>query len=81
MKRVVMGAYFATLEQAEKHVHEKNTMWSSKIGWYIVDCTIGFLVISEAQAKKCFPHLFADVLERRSSEGETMSTQYPYNVT
>ena len=44
-----MGACFATLEQAEKHVHEKNTMWSGKIGWYIVDCNIGFLVISEAQ--------------------------------
>ena len=62
MKRVVMGAYFATLEQAEKNVHEKNTMWRGKIGWYIIDCTIGFLVISEAQANKCFPHLFADVL-------------------
>jgi len=65
MKRGVMGAYFMTLEQAEKHVQEKNTLWRGKIGWYIVDCTIGFLVISEAQANKCFPHLFADVLETK----------------
>ena len=65
MKRVVIGAYFDTLEQAEKHVHEKNTMWRGKIGWYIVDCHRGFLVISEAQANKCFPHLFADVLETK----------------
>jgi hypothetical protein len=63
MNRVVMGAYFATLEQAEKHVHEKNTLWRGKIEWYIIDCAIGFLVISEAQTKKCFPYLFADVLE------------------
>jgi hypothetical protein len=42
MKRVVMGAYFTTMEQAEKHVHEKNTLWCGKIGWYMVDCRIGF---------------------------------------
>jgi hypothetical protein len=65
MKRVVMGAYFTTLEQAEKHVQVKNTLWDGKIGWHIVDCNIGFLVISEAQAKQCFPHLFADVLEAK----------------
>jgi hypothetical protein len=53
-----MGAYFETLEQAEKHVQDKKNLWRSKIEWCIVDCTIGFLVISEAQAKQCFPHLF-----------------------
>jgi hypothetical protein len=53
------------LEQAEKYVQVKNTLWDGKIGWHIVDCNIGFLVISEAQAKQCFPHLFADVLEAK----------------
>jgi hypothetical protein len=58
MKRVAMGAYFETLEQAEKHVQHKKDLWYSKIEWYIVDCHIGFLVISEAQARQCFPNLF-----------------------
>jgi hypothetical protein len=42
MKRVVMGACFDTVEQAEKHVQVKNTMGRGKIGWYIVDCHRGF---------------------------------------
>ena len=54
----MMGRYYKTLEQAEKHVHDKKHTRYSKMPWCIVDCTIGFLVISEAQAHKCFPALF-----------------------
>ena len=58
MERAMMGRYFKHLEQAEKHVHEKKHTRYGKMQWCIVDCTVGFLVISEAQAKKCFPALF-----------------------
>jgi hypothetical protein len=58
MERAIMASYFKTLEQAEKHVHEKKHTRYGEIQWCIVDCTIGYLVISEAQAKKCFPDLF-----------------------
>jgi len=58
MKRVVMATYFETLEQAEKHTQHKKNMGRSKIDWCIIDCHIGFLVISEAQARQCFPDLF-----------------------
>jgi hypothetical protein len=58
MERAMMGRYFKALEQAEKHVREKKHTRYGKMQWCIVDCTIGFLVISEAQAKKCFPALF-----------------------
>jgi hypothetical protein len=57
MERAIMGRYFKTLEQAEKHVREKKHGRYGKMPWCIVDCTIGFLVISEAQAQKCFPAL------------------------
>jgi hypothetical protein len=52
-----MPTYFQTLEQAEKHIQEKKSIGHSRINWCIVDCTIGFLVISEAQAAQCFPGL------------------------
>jgi hypothetical protein len=58
MERAIMAAYFKTLAQAEKHVHEKKHTRSGKLQWRIVDCTIGYLVLSEAHAKQCFPALF-----------------------
>jgi hypothetical protein len=56
-KGVVMATYFETLEQAEKHIQGKKNMESSKIAWCILECHIGFLVLSEAQAHQCFPDL------------------------
>ena len=53
-----MERYFQRLAQAEKHVHGKQHTRYGKIQWCIVDCTMGYLVLSEAQAKKCFPALF-----------------------
>jgi hypothetical protein len=55
-----MSMYFETLEQAEQHIQHKKQREHSKIEWCIVDCTIGFLVISEAQAYYHFPELFQD---------------------
>jgi len=55
-----MGAYFQTLAQAEAHIHYKQNGGRSTIEWYIVDCHIGFLVVSKAQARQCFPGLFDD---------------------
>ena len=54
-----MGRYFQSLEQAEKHVYERmhHTDYG-KLQWCIIDCTIGYLVISAAQAQHCFPALF-----------------------
>ena len=52
-----MAMYFKTLEQAEQHIHDKKSIEHSKIDWCIVDCHIGFLVLSEAQAHRCFPGL------------------------
>jgi hypothetical protein len=55
----MMGRYFQSLEQAEKHVDkQKHHTYYGKLQWCIIDCTIGYLVISEAQAKHCFPALF-----------------------
>jgi hypothetical protein len=56
-ERVVMAIYFKTLEQAEKHIHEKKHLQRSTIEWCIVDCNMGFLVLSAAQAHQCFPDL------------------------
>jgi hypothetical protein len=56
-ERVVMATYFKTLEQAEKHIQHTKTMGRSEIDWCIVDCNIGFLVLSEAQARRCFPDI------------------------
>ena len=54
-----MGRDFQSLAQAEKHVHEqKHHPGSGKMPWWIIDCTIGYLVISAAQAQHCFPALF-----------------------
>jgi hypothetical protein len=58
MEGMMMAMYFKTLEQAEQHIHHKKSIEQSKIDWCIVDCTIGFLVLSEAQAQYCFPDLF-----------------------
>ena len=53
-----MARYFQSLAQAEKHVDEKKSHPGyGKMQWCIIDCTIGYLVISEAQAKQCFPVL------------------------
>ena len=52
-----MSTYFATLEQAKKHITKKNRR-PSKITWRIVDCKIGFLVLSEVHAQRYFPDLF-----------------------
>jgi hypothetical protein len=59
MKRVVMATYFKTLKQAEKHIHNKKNIEGSKIEWCIVGGNIGFLVLSEAQARQCFPDIFS----------------------
>jgi hypothetical protein len=59
-ERGVMGAYFQTLAQAEDYIHAKQNGGRSTIEWYIVDCHIGFLVVSKAQARHCFPGLFDD---------------------
>jgi hypothetical protein len=55
MEGVMMAMYFRTLEQAEQHIHDKKSIEHSKIDWCIVDCRIGFLVLSKAQAHHCFP--------------------------
>jgi hypothetical protein len=57
MEGVIMAMYFKTLERAEQHIHYKKSIEHSKIDWCIVDCRIGFLVISEAQAHYSFPDL------------------------
>jgi len=72
MERALMGRYFQNLAQAEQHVHEQKHTRSGKIPWCIVDCTIGYLVLSEAQAKKCFPALFYN-----SQQSLTTSTKAP----
>ena len=51
-----MSTYFTTLEQANKYITQKHRA-SSRITWYIVDCHIGFLVLSEARAHRYFPDL------------------------
>ena len=51
-----MARYFQSLAQAEKHVYEqKHHPGYGKLQWCIIDCTIGYLVVSAAQAKHCFP--------------------------
>ncbi len=52
-----MATYVETLEQAEQHIQRKKYREHSKIEWVIIDCTIGFLVLSKAQAHRCFPDL------------------------
>jgi hypothetical protein len=59
MEGVMMAMYFQTLEQAKQHIQQKQRE-QSKISWCIVDCTIGFLVVSEAQAYYSFPELLQD---------------------
>ena len=54
-----MAAYFETLEQAEQHIQQKQRE-QSKIGWCIIDCSMGFLVVSEAQAYYSFPDSLQD---------------------
>ena len=54
-----MARYFQSLAQAEKHVYtQKSHPRCGNMQWCIIDCTIGYLVISAAQAKHCFPALF-----------------------
>ena len=57
-----MARYFQSLAQAEKHVYEKQSHPGyGKLQWCIIDCTTGYLVLSAAQAKHCFPaSLFLD---------------------
>jgi len=57
LEGAVMAAYFETLEQAEHYIHQKKRE-HRKIEWCIVDCQIGFLVVSAAQAHQRFPALF-----------------------
>jgi hypothetical protein len=59
MEGAMMARYFQSLAQAEKHVYEqKHHPGYGKLQWCIIDCTIGYLVVSAAQAKHCFPALF-----------------------
>ena len=55
-----MAMYFQTLEQAEQHVHQQKQIEHSKVNWCIIDCPIGFLVVSEAQAYYSFPDSLQD---------------------
>jgi hypothetical protein len=50
-----MSDYFQTLEQAEQHIHRKKSIEPSKVKWCIIQCTMGFMVVSEAQAYYSFP--------------------------
>ena len=59
MEGAMMARYFQSLAQAEKHVYEKKSHPGyGKMQWCIIDYTIGYLVVSEAQAQQCFPALF-----------------------
>lgn len=66
-----MARYFQSLAQAEKHIGEqKSHPVYSKLQWCIIDCRIGYLVLSAAQAHQCFPALF-----HRSQPSWTPSTK------
>jgi hypothetical protein len=59
MEGVMMARYFQSLAQAEKHVREqKSHPVYGKVQWCIIDCRIGYLVLSAAQAHQCFPAVF-----------------------
>ena len=50
-----MSDYFQTLEQAEQHIYRKKSIEHNKVKWCIIQCTMGFMVVSEAQAYYSFP--------------------------
>jgi len=55
-----MSDYFQTLEQAEQHIHRKKSIEHSRVNWCIIHCTMGFMVVSEAQAYYSFPDSLHD---------------------
>jgi hypothetical protein len=58
MEGAMMARYFQSLAQAEKHVYkQKFHPRCGNMQWCIIDCTIGYLVVSVAQATHCFPAL------------------------
>ena len=62
-----MSTYFTTLEQAKKYITQKHR-GPSRITWHIVDCNIGFLVLSEAHAQRYFPDLFKTPIGNKYEE-------------
>lgn len=55
--QAVIAQYYKTQEKAVKRAKALQRMWRGKIAWYIVSAKNGYFVISETQARLCYPQL------------------------
>ena len=54
---VVIGRFYKKLDDAMKQAEKLKRMWHGRIAWYVVEAPNGCMVISESQARACFPDL------------------------
>ncbi|MEK7112292.1 MAG: hypothetical protein AAB875_03105, partial [Patescibacteria group bacterium] len=52
-----IAQYYKTSDKALNRAKELNRMWQGKIAFYVIEAKNGFFVISEKQARLCFPYL------------------------
>ena len=63
--KAVIGQFYKTARKAVKRVDELRRLWKGKITWYVVEAKNGYFVISEKQARLCYPELDFPQSDRR----------------
>lgn len=57
MSKRVIGQFFEELKFAIERAEELKRLWKGRMAWYVVEAPNGCFVISEHQARVCFPYL------------------------
>lgn len=64
MKEII-AQFFSSKKTAIKRVKELKKMCGYRIAWYVVCAKNGYFVISETQARLCFPNLQFSFKDRK----------------
>lgn len=55
--KAIIAQFYKTEKKAIKRVLELKKFWRGKLSWYIICAKNGYFVISEKQARLCYPDL------------------------
>ena len=64
-KNAIIAQFYKTVSTAEKRAKELRRLWGGKIAFYVLEANNGYFVISDRQARLCFPYLDFSYKDRR----------------
>lgn len=55
--KAIIAQFYKTEKPAIERVNELKKLWKGRVAWYVAETKNGYFVISESQARACFPDL------------------------